>query len=170
MHKLTYILIRTLTFPISLLPFRIIHSIGSLFGILAYHLMTKYRKRALSNLTLATGLALTEKEVIRTAKQSFQNLAINCLEYPKFSRLKKTDKIFICENPKEAQELINQGKGIIFFCGHQANWEALFLDGTQRMPGTAIGRPIKNVYLYQFVLSIRQKFGGIMRRESHLKR
>lgn len=65
-----------------------------------------------------------------------------------------------CENPEAAQAILNEGKGIIFFCGHQSNWEVLFLEGTSRMSGVAIGRPIKNQKLYDWVLSIRQKFGG----------
>jgi KDO2-lipid IV(A) lauroyltransferase len=57
---------------------------------------------------------------------------------------------------------MQEGKPVIFFCGHQSNWEVLFLEGTSRMPGVAIGRPIKNTFLYNWVLGIRQKFGGKM--------
>ena len=55
---------------------------------------------------------------------------------------------------------MQEGKPVIFFCAHQANWEILFLEGTSRMPGVAIGRPIKNPYLYNFVMGMREKFGG----------
>lgn len=156
--NLSYLAIRTLTFPFSLLPFRAIHFLGKVFGFAAYHLLTKYRKRTLSNLSLAQNLKL--EDLKKTAIGAFQNLAITCLEYPKFARLNNTKKIITCENPREAKELIDQGKGIIFFCGHQANWELLFVEGTQRMPGVAIGRPIKNATLYQWVVGIREKFGG----------
>ena len=156
--NLSYLTIRALTYPFSLLPFKAIHFLGKGLGLLAYHLLTKYRKRTLSNLSLAHNLEL--KDLKKTAKGAFQNLAITCLEYPKFARIKNTKNIITCENPKEAKTLIDQGKGIIFFCGHQANWELLFIEGTQRMPGVAIGRPVKNLSLYQWVLSIREKYGG----------
>ena len=156
--NLSYFAIRALTFPFSLLSFRGIHFLGKALGSLAYHVLTKYRKRTLSNLSLAKNLEL--KDLKKTAKGAFQNLAITCLEYPKFARIKNTQKVITCENPEEAQKLINKGKGIIFFCGHQANWELLFIEGTQRMPGVAIGRPVKNTTLYEWIVSIREKYGG----------
>jgi Kdo2-lipid IVA lauroyltransferase/acyltransferase len=152
---ISYLIIRFLTFPFSFLPFKVIHFIGRGIGTLAYYTLTKYRKRALSNLSLAR-----IPDIKKTAKASFQNLAITCLEYVKFSFLKNTEKILHCENPETAQKLIDQKTGIIFFCGHQANWELLFLEGTRRMPGVAIGRPIKNKPLYDWIISIREKFGG----------
>lgn len=156
--NLSYLAIRALIFPFSLLPFKMIHFIGRGLGTIAYYTMTKYRKRTLSNLSLAKNLKLPNLK--KTAKESFQNLAITCLEYPKFDRLKKTHNIITCENPDPAKKIIDQGKGIIFFCGHQANWELLFFEGTHRMPGVAIGRPIKNEPLYKWIVSIREKFGG----------
>ena len=156
--NLSYFTIRTLTFPFRLLPFRGIHFLGKALGSLAYHVLTKYRKRTLSNLSLAENLEL--KDLKKTAKESFQNLAITCLEYPKFARIKSTKRVITCENPEKAQALIDKGKGIIFFCGHQSNWELLFIEGTQRMPGVAIGRPVKNTSLYKWVVSIREKYGG----------
>lgn len=55
---------------------------------------------------------------------------------------------------------MKEGKPVIFLCGHQANWEILFLEATRRMPGAAIGRPIKNRLLYSWILSIREKYDG----------
>ena len=109
---------------------------------------------------MAPDLKLSNQEVKRLAIKSFQNLMITSLEYEKFARQKDIHKISHCENPKTALELLKEDKGVIFFCGHQANWEILFLEGTSRMPGVAIGKPVKNKYLYSWVLSIRQKFGG----------
>lgn len=158
--KWTYALIRGATLPLSFLPFRVIHGLGNLLGLIAYFTLKRYRKRTLSNLALASSLNLSEKKLKTTAKRSFQNLAITCLEYAKFARVKRTDRILICENPEAAQKIIDSGTGIIFFCGHQANWEVLFLEGTQRMPGVAIGRPIQNPYLYHWILKMREKYGG----------
>ncbi len=159
-HLLSYFLIRSITFPLSLLPYRFLHLLGKALGNLTYYLIPKFRKRALSNLTLASSLKLSPDEVVKIAKESFQNLMITCLEYPKLGREKDISRLAYCDNPEEAGKLISQGKGVIFFCGHQANWEILFLEGTSRMPGVAIGRPIANQYLYSWVISIREKFGG----------
>jgi Kdo2-lipid IVA lauroyltransferase/acyltransferase len=159
-HFLIYALIRIITFPFAFLPYSWIHATGILLGTIGYYLVPKYRKRALSNLSLATDLALSKKELIRLARASCQNLMITALEYSKFAKEKNISKIATCVNPEEASRIMKEGKGIIFFCAHQANWETLFLEGTSRMPGVAIGRPIRNKYLYNWILSIREKFGG----------
>ncbi len=160
-EALLYFLIRALTWPIRFMPYSWIRFLGRLLGRLAFLFMTDYRKRTLSNLALADDLSFTsQKELIETAKQSFENLAINVLEYPRFDAEDNFSCVITCENPELADELYQKGQGIIFFCGHQSNWEALFLDGTRRMKGIAIGKSIKNKRLYRWILSIREKNGG----------
>jgi KDO2-lipid IV(A) lauroyltransferase len=160
MSLLSYILFRLFTFPLQFMPYKVLHKLGNVLGLLVYYLYPKYRKRALSNLALATDLHLTPEQIVSTAKKSLQNLAITALEYPRLSIEKNIQRVATCENPEPAASMIKSGQGIIFFCGHQTNWELLFLEGTQRMPGVAIGRPIKNHYLYQWIMNLRQKFGG----------
>lgn len=164
MSYITYIIFRLFSFPLQFLPYSLLHKLGRLLGLLIYHAYPRYRKRALSNLSLATALNFTPEQIIKLAKSSMQNLAITALEYPRLYREKNISKIVTCENPDYAASLSRQGKGVIFFCGHQANWELLFLEGTSRMsgvaPGVAIGRPIKNRPLYDWTLRLRQKFGG----------
>jgi Kdo2-lipid IVA lauroyltransferase/acyltransferase len=165
-----YYLIRFLTFPFCFMPYKTLHFLGKVLGTLTFYLVPKFRKRALSNLSLASDLKLTNKEIIFYAKKSFQNLAINLLEYPKFSQEKNLSKIIKCENPNQAFEIYKKGQGIIFFCGHLANWEVLFLEGTSRMKGVAIGMPINNKKLYRWIISIREKKGGkIINPKSALK-
>lgn len=160
MSWVNYFLFRICSFPLQFLPYSAIHKLGLFLGLAMYHCYPKYRKRSLSNLALATDLHLTPEQIVTLAKSSLQNLAITTLEYPRLYREKKIALIAHCENPEIADSLIKQGKGVIFFCGHQANWEVLFLEGTSRMAGVAIGRPIANRPLYQWTLRLREKFGG----------
>lgn len=153
MKCVTYLILRTFLFPLSLLPSRILHSVGKGLGLLAYTFYPKFRKRTLSNIALA--LNPPEKELKRIAKKSMQNLMITLLDYSQLHT-----KLATCQNPQLAESLIKEGKGIIFFCAHQANWEVLFVEGTNRMPGVAIGRPIKNSFLYNWILKLRQQNGG----------
>lgn len=155
----TYLLIRLITFPFAFLPYPAIHWIGERLGSLAYFLIPKYRKRAQSNLALAR-VSDNNATIRKLARKSLQNLAITCLEYPKLAREKEIGNIVTSLNPEKAQALMQTGRGAIFFCGHQANWELLFLEGTSKMSGVAIGRPINNRHLYKWIQSIRQKFGG----------
>lgn len=157
---IVYTLIRVATAPLALLPYKVLHRFGKALGAAAYYLVPKFRKRTLSNLALASTLNLPPDAIVATAKQSMQNLMITCLEYAKLAKEKNIHSLAACENPEEAAVLMEQGKPVIFFCAHQANWEILFLEGTARMPGVAIGRPIKNTYLYNWVLRMREKNGG----------
>lgn len=160
MHSLIFFTILVVTWPLRWLPYTALHRLGKGLGTLAYYLLPHFRKRALSNLAMASSLNLNPEEIRRTAKASLQNLMITCLEYPKLASEKEIRRIVHCENPEWAEQFIQEGKSVIFFCGHQANWEILFLEGTSRMPGVAIGRPIKNKSLYQWVVKMREKFGG----------
>lgn len=162
MSWINYFLFRFFTFPLQFLPYSILHKLGRLLGLLIYYAYPNYRKRALSNLALATDLHLSLQQITQLAKSSMQNLAITFLEYPRLYQETNISHIARCENPEYAASLLQQGQGVIFFCGHQANWELLFLEGSSRMPGVAIGRPIKNKPLYKWVLRLRQKFGGII--------
>ncbi len=169
MSWVNYSCFRFFTFPLQFLPYPLLNKLGKALGLLIYYGYPKYRKRSLSNLALATDLHLTPEQIVSLAKASLQNLAIAVLEYPRLYREKNISKIASCENPDYAASLISQGKGIIFFCGHQTNWELLFLEGTSRMPGVAIGRPINNKPLYNWTLRLREKFGGkiIMPRDAY---
>ncbi len=161
-HYLSFWLIQLLLFPIRLLPYRAVHRLGGWLGILIYYIVPNYRKRALSNLALASDLNLLPDQIRRIAKQSLGNLMITCLEYGKFASETSMEHVAHCENPEMAEVLMKQGTPVIFFCAHQANWEVLFLEGTSRMPGVAIGRPIKNHVLYDWITRIREKFEGKM--------
>ncbi len=159
-YYLSYLAIRIVLYPFSFLSYKLLGSLGQKMGILLFYLFPKYRKRTLSNLSIASDLNLTEKDLLKVAKESLGHLMTTCLEYGKLSSEKNIQDLVTCENPSVAEELLKQGKGVIFLCGHQANWELFFLEGTSRMPGIAIGQPIKNIPLYNWILSIREKFGG----------
>jgi KDO2-lipid IV(A) lauroyltransferase len=161
-HALSFASLQLLLWPVRWLSFPLIHRLGAFLGRLLFYTSPKFRKRTLGNLALASDLKLSESELYRIAKQSLENLLITCLEYFKFASLKAIAPAARCENPEIAADLMNRGIPVIFFCGHQANWEVLFLEGTSRMPGVAIGRPVKNTVLYKWLLSIREKFGGKM--------
>lgn len=157
---LFYLLIRLATYPLRWMPYSWIQRLGQAFGTIGFFFLKTMRKRTLSNLSLAKDLSLKPREIIQIAKESFQNLAITCLEYSRLDVERELSRVIQCENPEEAEALYRKGQGIVFFCGHQANWEVLFLDGTSRMRGVAIGKPAKNRRLYRWVVSIRERWGG----------
>lgn len=159
-YTLCYLAIRAALYPFSCLSYKALGTLGQKMGILLYYLIPKYRKRTLSNLSLASDLIFQEKELHKLAKESLGHLMTTCLEYGKLSSEKTITHLVSCENPSAAEKILKEGHGIIFLCGHQANWELFFLEGSSRMSGVAIGQPIKNTPLYNWILSIREKFGG----------
>lgn len=161
MQFVYYLLFRFFGFLISLLSYRSLHAFGRFAGLCTFYVYTTFRKKALSNLAIAYGTKKSEKERNEIAKKSFESLMITCLEFCRLKRSKgKLSEIVTLEQNPEVITLLEQKRGIIFLTGHQANWEIPFLAITDRFEGIAIGRPIKNKWLYRWVLSVREMNGG----------
>lgn len=157
---LVYIIIRLFGFFVRLLPYPMIHALGKISGSVLYHSHTSFRKKAMSNLAIAYGETLSEKERKKIAKRVFCNLVITCLEFFRLDK-KHLDSLIIPSNPEPVLKLHAEKQGMVFFSGHQANWEVPFLAVTNACgPGVAIGRPIKNRFLYRWVLKVREMCGG----------
>lgn len=156
-----YFFLRVIEWVISRLSYRTLHALGRVAGILIYYVHTSFRKKTLTNIAIAFGKTKSEKERRKIAKRSFQNLTITCLE---FFRLKKSKENFseiaVLKECEEVISLLNKGQGVVCLSAHQANWEIPFVAITQFISGIAIGRPIKNKRLYEWVLSVREMNGG----------
>ena len=153
---LSYYFFRLFGCLISLLPERAQLAFGRFCGTCAYYLHRPFRKKALSNLAIAYGDSKSERERKKIAIASFQSLMLTLFDYFRLSN----DIVSLEENPEVVQLLEKEGQGVIFLTGHQANWEIPFIGITARYPGIAIGRPIKNTRLYNWVLSLREMNGG----------
>ncbi len=158
---LTYLLLASFGFLISLLSYPMIHFLGRKLGRLLFHLHRSFRKKTLCNLAIAFGDSLSEKERVELGKKSFENLTITCLEFFRLKRSKNNlSEIVELEKREEILALMEKGQGVVFLTGHQANWEIPFLALTEKFPGIAIGRPVPNPWIYRWILSIREMFGG----------
>lgn len=161
MRFFIYCLFRAFGCCIAALPYRAIHGLGRSAGTCAYYLHRPFRKKAMVNLSIAFGTSHSEQELKAIAIHSFQNLMITILE---FFRLKKShgnlSEIVVLQENSQIEALLKERKGIVFLSAHQANWEIPFLALTDRFKGIAIGRPIKNRWLYNWVLSVREMNGG----------
>ena len=160
MSLVSYFLIRAPLYLLSFLSVSRLHRLAFFLAPTCYRLIPKYRKRALSNLALAKTLNLTTNQIETYALESLGHLLATAFEYGKLYRVHDISSFCTCLNPEASDTLLDQKQGVIFFCGHQSNWELLFLDATSRHKGVCIGKPIKNKKLYEFILGIRQKFKG----------
>lgn len=161
-HTIAYFSIRVFFFPLQFLPYRAIHRLGQFLGTLAYYLApSRLRKITYHNLALANHLNLSEKEIKRIARASFQNLLIIALEYFRLKGSQKKINEFVeGQNIEALCEHAKTGQGAIAVTGHIANWELCFLHFTQQFKACAIGKQIKNKHLYRFIQSIREMHGG----------
>lgn len=143
------------------LPQSIIHNLAKLMGSIAYYALPRFRKRTTSNLALASKLQLSNCDIKQLSKAAFHNLMITLFEFGKLSRRSFIERAVSHQSLHIANDLIQKNSGTVFFCGHQANWEILFLDGILRFQkGMAIARPLKNPYICRWVQSIRETYGG----------
>jgi len=148
---------------IGLLPYTVIFYLSRLLGLLVYHFYPPFRKRTLSNLALAKALSLTDTQRKSIAKKSLQNLMLTLLEYPYISMRKgKVSKIAHLENREILEEMKEKYKAVVFLSAHQGNWEVPFIELTTHTKSLAVGRPIKNPYLYKWITKLREIHGGKM--------
>lgn len=164
MHfMLTYALFRFFGFFIARLPRRALYCLGRFGGWVAFYVHRPFRKKALNNLLIAYGETKSKRERKAIAIASFQSLLITLLEFLHLRKDRGRDalnKMVSIEENAEGMALLEAKQGVIFLVAHQANWEIPFLALTQRFPGIAIGKPIKNRRLYRWVLSVRESYGG----------
>lgn len=160
-HLVSYLCLRIFTYPLRWIPQRIIRMNGNLLGSLCFYLVPRLRKRATSNIALATDLQIPFDEIPRMARKSLQNLAVTCLEFVKFSYVSQLAPYVDLQDDSGLFKEGNQN-GAIFACPHKANWELFFLQGSLLFPLVGIARPLKNPYLDSFVKRARERFGGIL--------
>lgn len=161
MHYISYLCIYSFARLCYWLPQSILHALAKFVGAIAYYTAGRFRKRTTSNLALASALQLTNAEIKKLSRLAFHNLMITLFEFGKLSRRSFIEKVVNHKSLAIAHDLLQKNSGIVFFCGHQANWEILFLDGILRFQkGMAIARPLKNPYICRWVRSIRESYGG----------
>lgn len=158
---LVFCLLRIFGWVISWMPYAMIHALGRILGIVIYYVHVPFRKKTMTNLAIAFGKTMSERERRKLAKRSFQNLTITSLEFFRLQKSKnRLEEIATIEGGLEVMELLKKGQGVVFVTGHQANWEIPFIAITEKAKGMGIGRPIKNRWLYKWILSIREMHGG----------
>ena len=77
MKKLSFCLIQLPAYLLSFLPYTFLHLLGRGLGSILYYTFPKFRKRSLSNLSLAKSLNLSDKEKIKILEASVAKEEIN---------------------------------------------------------------------------------------------
>lgn len=140
-----YYLGRALAFILCLIPLRISLAASAPLGTLAFYILGRYRRIALTNLEMAFGGEKSAAEIRRIARSVFRLLCKNAIELLNFPKLNSSniDRFVAIKNIGRLDDALRKGRGAIILTGHFGNWELLAVTiRLKNYPGAVVGRRI----------------------------
>ncbi len=160
---LTYLVLRTFSFFVNLLPEGFALWLGRQLGDAWYRVDFEHRKVAIQNLRTAFGQQKSEVEIRDIARRNFENLGMMAVEFFRIPRVDvKTFKERVkIEGLEEALKLFQKRKGIFLLLSHFGNWEMMgVMSKVIGQPIMVIAKPMKrNEWVDQFITKIRNRAG-----------
>lgn len=155
-----YYILRTLSFLVCLLPYKLLVCFGKGIGHIYYHVAKKQRVRAEE--TIMERLGYDEKKARETIRKLFVNLGITFLEIlymPSLTKEKMRGKVTF-DREDILWEALKEGHGVVMLACHMDNWEwlgaALALNG---FPLSAVEKPQPNQVYSDFMNELRRGVG-----------
>ena len=149
---------RFLAFLLRLIPLRVSYSIANILGMFVVRMLGIRRETMLKNLRLAFGKEKNETELLRIVEQSIQNLLKLGFEFIRTPEASSNPERYI-EPPdlKAIREAVEKKGGFIAIVSHFGNWEWLAIPIQKYgLHVHAVGRPLKNPYLYRYIRKMRE--------------
>jgi len=163
-----------LSIPIAILaviiPDSLIKAFGRALGIIAFHLLSRERNRAIKNITAAmpslqrgSGWLHAGETPHGIAREVFANLGISCIELIKLyhgngERIIDSVAITGIENYQKAQSL---GKGVILISGHCGNWELMGMAVCRQLAKlSVVARKQPNSFFNGIIEKLRNRYGS----------
>ncbi|NBV32468.1 MAG: hypothetical protein EBR81_01335 [Proteobacteria bacterium] len=135
--------------------------LGQLLGALAFWCDGRGRSIGLANIALALGHRLTKEQQRETVRKSYQNFATTMLSLFWSTNItpENADKYLEISGFTEVlEQSAREGRGIVFVCGHQGNWEwasvAFGLCGGQ---ASIVAEDFKNPALTDLFVKLRSR-------------
>ncbi len=145
-----------------ILPENIQQATGVFFGRIAFLLIKKRRKVAISNIKRAFP-SLDNAEVMAIAKRCFEKLGINFIESILMPYLPKEEykERFTLEGRTYADDALKMNKGIMALLFHYGNWEIMGVASfVLQREIIALARPLKrHKYINNFLNKLRHSTG-----------
>lgn len=130
-HRLEAAVLESLAVVLPLLSRKALVRLANALGWLAYRVLAKERRVALTNLDIAFGEGKSAQEKKRIACASFQNFARTFLGLFWAQRLNRDtlDKLVVLDTGilERFREINSRGKGVLFITLHYGDWELLGL-------------------------------------------
>ncbi len=144
------------------LPRRAGMSLGRGIGRLAYFLVTRRRRLAHDNLSMALGETLSERDIRNTALASFQFLGMNIADFFYLLTLKREGigHLTSIEGEENLIAALNMGKGGLILSSHLGSWDMLSAGLVLRgYPVALITKVSRSEALNRIWMGYRQKEG-----------
>lgn len=155
---LEYGFFRGFAFLLSLIPLRVCYKIADGLGVIAVRFLGIRRRIMLENLRLAFREEKSEAELRKIAEASMQNLLKLTVEFVRTPQVSKDPERYL-EMPDMTSlfEAIKKRGHFMAVVSHFGNWEWLAIPVKRYGILThAIGRPLKNPYLYRYIRHMRE--------------
>ncbi len=130
---------------------------GGLLGFIAYYLLPRERKRAVSHLTLA----FPDKDrswVLHTARNCFIHLGKGLLEVMLMTP-RRLEQVIEFRGEEALRNAINIGKGVIYVTGHIGNWELMGHAVAARYNLSVVAAPIEPEQVNDMIVGLRAGMG-----------
>ena len=161
-YFLEYALIRLIGGLFNLFPFSFFLGLARPIGILLFRMRKRSRRIAFTNLRRVFGADKSESEIQTIARESFVHLAEFGVEWLRMKEIAKNPERYLAiRHVERVHEALKQKKGAILLVSHTGNWEIMALVAGHliaRPIGAALyalARPLKNPYLYRYILYLR---------------
>lgn len=154
---LLIVIAKTLGLAGRLVPYRVAVTAGGALGFIAYYLLPRDRKRALSHLRTVYP-EQGEAWVERIARRTFVHLGKSLLEEVSISQ-RRLRSIVTFQGMDNLRSAIAQGKGIIIVTGHIGNWELLGAAVSAEHPVSVVAAPIEPEPLNDLIVKLRANLG-----------
>ncbi|ARV10889.1 lipid A biosynthesis acyltransferase [Gilvibacter sp. SZ-19] len=164
MRKAVYILVKSLVWIISKLPFWALYALADLLFLLTFYIFGYRKKVVYDNLKLAFP-NWDEKQLKKTRKAFYRHFCDFVLETIKSYTIsqKEAEKRFVYTNLEVLKPVFNSNRSILLWCGHYASWEwAGIMQKHIPVQGYAVYKKLEDPSFDAMVRKIRGRFGGII--------
>lgn len=138
-------------------------AVGSALGTIFWAMDARHRRAALSNIRLAFGEELSDRQGRQLALASmrhFTRVMVETVAAPTFAADEQAGRIRV-EGVEHMRGGHARGRGLLGFSGHFGNWELLRLAAAHHgMPSLSIARPLDNPVLDSRIASLRGMGGN----------
>lgn len=146
---------------------------GRFLGRLAFYLDKKHRDIALKNLETAFGREKDSSEIYNIAKDVFENLGMNLIEFCRIPRLNSgnIDKTVTVRGLDNFLNACKKSKGVLFLTAHFGNWELMAVSHALKgYPLNVVVREPDNPVFADFINHVRTRCGNkIMDKRSQMR-